>query len=289
MTPEALIKDTDTQSFMEDVIKASTQKPVIVDFWTPGSPACAELTSELEALVKAANGTVLLVKINAQQNPTLAAQFQLQSVPTVYAIINGQPVDGFQGPMPKDELKKFVAKLAGEQQDMSEELKEAGEKLNGGDTKAAADLYAAILRADPENADALGGLIKCYINEGDLDAARETLEMLGDELASHSAIESARSALDLAEQTGDMGDLGDLETKSQANPDDHQARYDLALAYAGKNQRERAVEELLAIVKKAPGWNEGAARTQLITFFEAWGPGDETTIKGRRQLASLLF
>lgn len=287
--PSDLIKDADTKSFMNDVIKASTEQPVIVDFWTPGSPACAELTSKLEALVTAAGGAVKMVKINLAENQTLAAQFQIQSVPTVYAISNGQPVDGFQGLLPDPELKKFISKLSGDKADISAYLEMAEQKLAEGETAAAAEIFTAILRQDPESPESLAGLIKCYIEDGELKAARETLEMLDEDLSNHPAIKSARSALDLAEQAEDAGDLGELKTAVEQNPDDHQKRYDLAFAYAAKNQRTEAVDELINIIRKDLNWQDGAARTQLIAFFDAWGPKDENSIRGRKELASLLF
>ncbi len=284
-----LIKDGDTNSFMIDVMKASTNYPVVVDFWAPGSPACAELTSNLETLVRTANGAVKLVKINIQENQALASQFQIQSVPTVYAIVNGQPVDGFQGPLPLDELKKFIAKLTGEDKDLGPALAMAEEKLNNGDIKEAMEIYTSILHQDPQNPESLGGLIKCYISEGELEAARETLDMLDEELSSHNAIESARTALELKDQAGDIGELDEIKAALESAPDDHQKRFDLALAYAAKDQRAAAVEELITILKQDLTWNEGAARTQLITFFEAWGPKDTNTLEGRKRLASLLF
>ncbi len=286
---EGLIKDGDTSTFMQDVVQASTQCPVIVDFWAPGSAACAQLTPLLETAVKAAKGAVKLVKINLQDNPDLAAQFQVQNVPTVYALKNGQPVDGFAGPMPENELKNFIQKLTGQDGQIAEQIEQANEHLNKGDAQAAVDIFAAILREDPQQPDALGGLIKCYIQAGDLTAAQETLDMLDEELLAHDAIQSAKTALELTQKGGDAGDIAQLAQTLTNNPDDHATRFDLALAQAAKNNRADAVEELITILKKNLKWNEDAARTQLLEFFEAWGPTDPNTIEGRKQLTSLLF
>ncbi len=284
-----LIKDVTTANFMTEVIQASTDTPIIVDFWAPGSAACAQLTSQLESLVQAAKGAVKLAKVNLQENPELAGQLQVQAVPTIYAFQNGRPVDGFAGAMPEADLKKFVQKLTGNNEAVAEQLQLANAHLTKGEAQAAVDIFALILRDDPQNPDALGGLIKCYIEVGDIDTAKETLEMLDDELLQQAPIQSAKTALELAEKTDQVGDVSELIAALEANPDDHQKRFDLALALAAKNDREGVVEQLITIMRKNLNWNEGAARTQLLEFFEAWGPTDENTISGRKQLASLLF
>lgn len=284
-----LIKDSNTSTFMNDVIRASMNVPVIVDFWAPGSTQCAELTSLLEAEVTAAKGAVKLVKINLQENPEIANQFQVQAVPTVYALKNGQPVDGFQGPMPGPELKKFIQKLTGANEQFGELLEEAATHLSKGEAQAAVDIYANILREDPQNPDALGGLIKCYIEVGELTAAKETLEMLEDDLLKHEAIQSAKSALDLAEKADDTGDIAELQAAVTANPSDHEKRLELAIAAAAANKRQIAIDELLTILRTNLQWQDGIARKQLLEFFEAWGPKDPHTIEGRKQLTSLLF
>ena len=284
-----LIKDVTTANFMTDVIQASTDTPIIVDFWAPGSAACAQLTSQLESLVQAAKGAVKLAKVNLQENPELAGQLQVQAVPTIYAFQNGRPVDGFAGAMPEADLKKFVQKLTGNNEAVAEQLELANAHLTKGEAQAAVDIFANILRDDPQNPDALGGLIKCYIEVGDIDTAKETLEMLDDELLQQAPIQSAKTALELAEKTDQAGDVSELIAALETNPEDHQQRFDLALALAAKNDREGVVEQLITIMRKNVNWNEGAARTQLLEFFEAWGPTDENTISGRKQLASLLF
>ena len=284
-----LIKDVTTANFMTDVIQASTDTPIIVDFWAPSSAACAQLTSQLESLVQAAKGAVKLAKVNLQENPELAGQLQVQAVPTIYAFQNGRPVDGFAGAMPEADLKKFVQKLTGNNEAVAEQLELANAHLTKGEAQAAVDIFALILRDDPQNPDALGGLIKCYIEVGDIDTAKETLEMLDDELLQQAPIQSAKTALELAEKTDQAGDVSELIAALETNPEDHQQRFDLALALAAKNDREGVVEQLITIMRKNVNWNEGAARTQLLEFFEAWGPTDENTISGRKQLASLLF
>lgn len=285
----ALIKDATTATFMKDVIEASIEAPVIVDFWAPNSAACAQLTPALEAAVTAANGAVRLVKINLEENRDLAAQFQVQSIPTVYAIKNGQPVDAFAGVMPEAEIKQFIKGLTGDNDKLNETLELAAEKLSQNDAQGAAELYAGILQQDPQHPEALGGLIKCYIEAGELETARETIDMLEDELQAHSAIASAATALDLAEKAGDTGNIEELKLALEADPADHTTRFELALANNARNRRDDAVEALISILQKDMQWNDGAARSQLLEFFEAWGAKDPATIAGRRKLASLLF
>ncbi len=284
-----LIKDSTTQTFMEDVIAESQKVPVIVDFWAPNCTPCAQLTPALEAAVREAGGTVKLVKINTQACPDLAAQFRIQSVPTVYAFKDGQPVDGFQGAMPESELKKFVKKLSGAIEGMAEIIAEADEKREQGEAQLAADLYSQVLSQDPQNPDAIGGLMKCYIDIGELETAQQALTMMPKEIENHPAIISAKAALDLALKSGDTGDLAELISESQANPGNHEKRFELAIAYNANNKQAEAVDELIAILRHNMQWNDGAARAQLLEFFEAWGPKDPNTIEGRKKLSSLLF
>lgn len=285
----ALIKDGTTATFMEDVINASKDCPVIVDFWAPNCAPCAQLTPALEAAVKEAKGAVKLVKINTQEHPQLAAQFQVQSVPTVFAVKDGRPVDAFAGVMPTSELKSFIQNLTGDSEALNEALELADEKLRTGEPEAAADLYTQILQQDPEQTEAIGGLIKCYIKVGEVETAKAMIEGMEDEMKSHSAIASAIAALDLAEKAGDTGPIDELEQKLSQDPGNHQLRFDLAIAHNAHNHREQAVEELITILTKNMEWNDGAAKAQLLEFFEAWGAKDPATIAGRRKLASLLF
>lgn len=284
-----LIKDTTTATFMEDVIHASKECPVIVDFWAPNCAPCAQLTPALEDAVRAANGAVKLVKINLQENQQLAAQFQVQSVPTVFAIKNGQPVDAFAGVMPANELKTFIKNLTGDSNALNEALEAGDEKLRNNEPEAAAEIYTAILQQDPEHPEAIGGLIKCYIKVGEIETAKAMIEGMTDDMVKHSAIASAMAALDLAEKASDTGPIDELAAKVAAEPKNHQLRFDLAIAQNAANKRQEAVEELITILRQNIEWNEGAARSQLLEFFEAWGPKEPATIKGRRDLASLLF
>lgn len=289
VNPSDLIKDGSTATFMTDVIDASGKTPVIVDFWAPGCAPCAQLTPMLESAVLAAKGKVKLVKVNVQENPELAGQFQVQSVPTVYAVKNGQPVDGFAGAMPESQLKKFIKKLSGAKQDFTEELTAAENALAEGNNDQAIEIYSQILEQDQESPEALGGLIKCYIFAKDFKTAKEILESLEEDTANHSAIKSAEKALELAEKSGPVGDTEELAKAVNASPDDHQKRFDLAIAYAANGKHQQAVDELMTILQKQITWNDGAAKTQLLEFFEAWGPKDEATVNGRKQLAVLLF
>lgn len=284
-----LIKDSTTATFMEDVIAESQNVPVIVDFWAPNCAPCAQLTPSLENLVKEQKGKVKLVKINTQTSPDLAAQFRIQSVPTVYAFKDGQPVDGFAGAMPESELKNFIKKLTGDADALSEIIAAADEKREAGEAQMAADLYSQILTQDPKNPNAIAGLMKCYIDIGELEPAEQALTMMPKEIENHPAIKSAKAALDLALKSGDSGDLDNLIRDCQNNPDNLDKKFELAIAYNANNKREEAVDELISILRKNMQWNEGAAKTQLLEFFDAWGPKDENTVEGRKKLSSLLF
>lgn len=284
-----LIKDSTTKTFMEDVVAESQKVPVIVDFWAPNCAPCAQLTPALEAAVREEAGAVKLVKINTHECPDLAAQFRIQSVPTIYVFKDGQPIDGFAGAMPESEVKKFVKKLSGAAEGMAAIIDEANEKREAGDAQLAADLYSQILAQDPQNPDAIGGLMKCYIDIGEIETAQQALTMMPKEIENHAAITSAKAALDLALKSGDTGDLSGLIAEVQATPENHEKRFELAIAYNANNKQAEAVNELITILKHNMQWNDGAARTQLLEFFDAWGPKDENTIEGRKKLSSLLF
>lgn len=284
-----IIKNGTTASVMKDVIEASKDCIIIVDFWAPNCAPCAQLTPALEAAVRAKKGAIKMVKINIDEHPQLAAQFQVQSVPTIYAVKDGQPIDGFQGALPESEIKKFIDKLTGKDTQAEEQLELANESLKAGEAQAAAEIYAQILASDPGNAEAISGLIKCYIAVGEIDTAKQTLEAITDDLKNHPAIESAKAALDLAEKAEDAGDVDDLKSQLETNPDNHQTRFDLAIACNARNHREDAVDELITILRKDMNWQEGTAKAQLLEFFEAWGPNEQVTIEGRKQLSSLMF
>jgi len=290
-TADALVKDTTTQTFVKDVIEESKRQPVLVDFWAPWCGPCKQLTPVLEKAVKAVKGKVKLVKMNIDEHPAIPGQMGIQSIPAVIAFANGQPADGFMGALPESQVVAFLERLTkdrigGEAQDL---LKSAEAALAEGDATGAADLYAQLLAEDSGNVPALAGLARCYVGTGALDQARQTLDMVPENKRNDAAVAAARAALDLAEQAKTVGPLSELEQKVAANPLDHQARFDLALALNGNNRRMEALEHLIAIVKRDRKWNDDGARKQLVQFFDAWGPTDEATIEGRKRLSSILF
>jgi putative thioredoxin len=290
-TADAVVKDTTTQTFVKDVIEESKRQPVLVDFWAPWCGPCKQLTPVLEKAVKAAKGKVKLVKMNIDDHPAIPGQLGIQSIPAVMAFVNGQPADGFMGALPESQVVAFLERLTkdrlgGEAQDL---LKTADAALAEGDSAGAADLYAQLLAEDSANVHALAGLARCYVETGALDQARQTLAMVPEAKRSDASVAAARAALELAEQVKTVGPIADLEQKVAADPLDHQARFDLALALSGEGRRIEALEHLLAIVKRDRKWNEDGARKQLVQLFDAWGPTDEATVEGRKRLSSILF
>jgi putative thioredoxin len=288
---DAPVKDTTTQTFVKDVIEESKRQPVLVDFWAPWCGPCKQLTPILEKAVKAAKGKVKLVKMNIDEHPAIPGQMGIQSIPAVIAFVNGQPADGFMGALPESQVTAFLERLTkdrigGEANDL---LKSADAALAAGDVAGAAEIYAQLLAEDAANVPALAGLGRSYVATGALDQARQTLAMVPEAKANDAAVVAARAALDLAEQTKTVGPVAELEQKVAANPLDHQARFDLALALSGTGRRHDALEQLITIVKRDRKWNDDGARKQLVQFFEAWGPADEATIEGRRRLSSILF
>jgi putative thioredoxin len=288
---DGFIKDTTTQTFVKDVIEESKRQPVLVDFWAPWCGPCKQLTPILEKAVKAAKGKVKLVKMNIDEHPAIPGQMGIQSIPAVIAFANGQPADGFMGALPESQVVAFLERLTkdrigGEAKDL---LKAADTALAAGDAAGAAELYAQLLAEDPENVPALAGLVRCQVETGALDQAKQTFAMIPEAKRNDAAVAAARAALELAEQAKSVGPITELEQKVAANPLDYQARFDLALALNGKGQRHDALEHLIAIVKRDRKWNDDGARKQLVQFFDAWGPTDEATIEGRRKLSSILF
>jgi putative thioredoxin len=284
-------KDTTTQTFVKDVIEESRRRPVLVDFWAPWCGPCKQLTPVLEKVVKAAKGKVKLVKMNIDEHPSVAGQLGIQSIPAVIAFVNGQPADGFMGALPEGQVVAFLErltrdKIGGEVKDL---LGAADAALAKGDAAGAAEIYAQVLAEDSTNAAALAGLVRCYVQTGALDQARQTLAMIPNDKQNDAAVAAARAALELADQAKSVGPLADLEQKVAANPLDHQARFDLALALNSKGRRHDALEQLITIVKRDRKWNDDGARKQLVQFFDAWGPTDEATIEGRKRLSSILF
>jgi len=287
-----LVKDSDTKRFMQDVIEASRKVPVIVDFWAPWCGPCKQLGPMLEKVVKQAGGKVRLVKINVDENQQLAAQMRVQSIPAVFAFVNGQPVDGFMGALPESQLKQFIDRLGG-QGSAAEEIGAAvaagNEALGQQDFQTAAQIFYQVLQADREHAGALAGLARCQTETGDLNGAQATLALVPPAKASDPEVVSAKAALDLALNPVDQSHTVALVSAIDRNPDDFQARLDLAVILNGAGEREAAMDQLLHIVRRKRDWNEDAARKQLVKFFEAWGPKDPMTVLGRRKLSSVLF
>ncbi len=289
--PDGLIKDSSERTFVADVIEASRDVPVLVDFWAPWCGPCKQLTPVLEKVVKEAKGAVKLVKINIDENKRIAAQMRIQSIPAVYAFRNGQPVDGFMGALKESEVRDFIKRLGGDAgpSPIDELLAIAAEAVTANDLGTAAQAYAQILQEEPQNPVALGGLAKCYLATGDLERAKQALAMVPPEHANHEAIASVQAQLKLVGQAEAAGDIAPLQAKVQQDPKDHQARLDLAAALAAHGQSEPAIAELLESIRLDRTWNESAARKQLLTLFEALGAADPAVQAGRRKLSALLF
>ncbi len=285
-----LIKNTTTKDFMRDVIDASREVPVLVDFWAPWCGPCKQLTPILEKAVRAAKGAVRLVKLNIDDHPQIPGQMGVQSIPAVFAFQDGRPVDGFMGALPESRVSAFIARLIGDTvSDVAADLEAAEAALASGDLNTAAQLFGEVLQEDRENAQSLAGLAKCYIKTGDLARAEQTLALVPPAKAEAAPVASARAALELARKAGEAGDVESLKAKLAAEPKDPQTRFDLALALNAKGDRNGALEELLTLVAKNRSWNDDAARKQLLQLFDAWGPTDPATVSGRQRLSSLLF
>jgi putative thioredoxin len=287
-----LIKESNTQNFMRDVIEASREVPVVVDFWAPWCGPCKQLGPALEKVVRQANGKVRMVKINVDENQQLAQQMRIQSIPAVYAFVNGQPVDGFMGALPESQLKQFVDRLGG-QGSMAEEIEaavaEGRAAFEQQDYQTAAQIFAQVLQVDREHAGAIAGLARCQIAVGDLENAQATLALVPPAKSGDPEVLSAKAALELALNPVDVSEIGTLKAQIEKNPDDFQARLDLAVLLNGAGEREEATDQLIYVIRKMRSWNDEAARKQLVKFFEAWGPKDEFTLAGRRKLSSVLF
>ena len=286
-----LIKDTDTQTFQADVLDASMDVPVIVDFWAPWCGPCKQLGPLLEKLVTEARGKVKLVKLNVDENQALAQQFRVQSIPAVFAFFGGRPVDGFVGALPESQLRQFIEKLgkSGGPSPVDEAVDQAKASLNEGNAEEAAGIFAAVLKEDPSNVAAAAGLARAAVALGEVDQARQILSQMPTEHAGHADVEAAYSAVELAEQAAEAGDAGELDAAVAADPDNHQARYDLAVALYTGGENEGAVDHLLEIIRRDREWNDEEARKQLLKIFEALGPTHPDTVKGRRGLSSILF
>ena len=292
-TPSAaqIIKDTTEAEFMTDVVEASQEVPVIVDFWAPWCGPCKTLGPALEAAVTAARGKVRMVKVNVDENQMIAQQLRIQSIPTVYAFWQGRPVDAFQGALPPSELKSFVEKLVGLAGDggLGEVLEEAEKLLSDGAAVDAAQIFAAILGQEPESAAAYGGLARAHIAMGELDQAEALLNNAEPKLAQSKEVEAARAQLALARQAENAGPVEEFRAALEVDPENHQARFDLAQALYAKGDAGAAIDELLELFRRDRDWNDSAAKTQLFTIFDALKPTDPLVQKGRRRLSSMIF
>ncbi|WP_367717698.1 thioredoxin [Nitratireductor sp. GISD-1A_MAKvit] len=294
-TPQApaadLIKDTTTAAFTADVIQESRNQPVLVDFWAPWCGPCKQLTPIIENAVRAAGGKVKLVKMNIDEHPAIAGQLGVQSIPAVFAFKDGQPVDGFMGALPESQVKAFIDKLTADAggDEIAGALEAAREAVANGDQQMAAQVFSAILQRDPENVDAIGGLADLLFEAGQKEQAEQVLARAPDKHRDAAPIAAVQAKMALAEQVADLGDSAELEKRIAADPNDHQARFDLALLQNAKGDRSAAAENLLAIIRADREWQDDGARAQLLKFFEAWGPSDPATLSARRRLSSLLF
>ncbi|MEO8531207.1 MAG: thioredoxin [Deltaproteobacteria bacterium] len=289
-TPD-LIKDGTEATFMADVIEMSNEAPVIVDFWATWCGPCKTLGPALEKAVTEAKGKVRLVKVDVDTNQQIAAQLKIQSIPTVYAFWQGKPVDGFQGAVPASEIKAFIDRLSGLAGDggLGDAIAAAEDMLTEGAAADAAQTFAAILEEEPKNAMAYAGLVRCYIALGDLDQAEAILNGAPDEIAHSKEIDAAHAQLELAKQSKNAGPVDELKAKVEADPNDHQARFELSGALQAAGQSEAAIDELLEIFRRNRDWNDGAAKTQLFTIFDALKPSDPLVLAGRRRLSSMIF
>ena len=293
-TDGPLVKEVSEATFMQDVVEASKERPVIVDFWAPWCGPCKTLGPQLEEAVKAANGAVTMAKVNVDENQAIAGQMQVQSIPTVFAFFNGQPVDGFQGAVSASEIKAFVDRVVaangGEvESGLDSAVAAAEQMLDDGEFEAAIETFSAILEEDANNIKSYIGLIKCHIAVGDLDQAEAILNGIPLEISQSPEIESVHAQIELAKQARDAGPINELALLVEKNPDDNDARFKLAQAFHGAGQVEDAVDQLLELFKRDREWNDGAAKAQLFTIFEALEPNNEIVLNGRRKLSSLIF
>ncbi len=291
---DGLIKDGSEATFMADVIDASVKVPVIVDFWAPWCGPCKTLTPALEQAVREARGKVRLVKIDVDQNQMIASQLRVQSIPTVYGFVNGQPVDAFQGALPASQIKQFIDRLVamgggGEDDGLGAALDQADTMLAEGAATDAAQVYSAVLDEERENLRAIAGLARCHLALGEAEKARGVLTLVPQDKAGDPVITSVEAQIALADEAANAGDARDLRARLERDPGDHQTRYDLAMALVAQGDEEAAVEELIELFRRDREWNDSAARTQLFKIFDSLGPKSEVAQKGRRRLSSLIF
>ena len=286
------IKDSSDQAFMADVVEASNDQPVLVDFWAPWCGPCKTLTPTLEKVVGEQNGKVKLVKINTEEHPGIAGQMGVRSIPSVFAFDKGRPVNGFQGALPEGQVRQFIDSILGGTDDakqLQEALQQAEAAVQAGDIGTAAQLYGAVIDADPTNPAAIAGLARCYLANGDPERARQILDMAPEDQANDPAIKSVRTALDLMAESPLDEEIAQSREAVAANPDDPQARFDLAEKLIGNGKNKDASEHLLAILARDLDWEDGKAKAKLLEIFEAAGPKDPVTVEGRRRLGSMMF
>jgi len=298
--PVALIKDSTDRAFKADVIDASLETPVLVDFWAPWCGPCRALTPNIEKVIKEKGGKVRLVKINIDENPQIAGQLGVQSIPNVFAFAGGRPIDMFLGNLPESEVRKFADRVIaaagpGKPQagSVEEEIKNAmaaaKEALGAGDLNTAAQIFGMVLQHQPENAEAILGMSRVYLKAGEAEQAQTIFDTVPADARKGNDYVSLAAELKLLSEAADLGGTADLLRKLDKSPDDHQTRYDLAIALNAEGKRVEAAEQLVALMKRDRTWNDDGARKKLLELFEAWGTKDPATLKGRRLLSSLLF